>query len=165
MLSIILGGNMSSRLFQRIREARGLCYYISSSTDSYLDTGALSVRAGVDQSRLDEAITAIKDELMDVAGSGVTDEELNRAKEYLKGKVTLSLEDSEERAHFYGRQQLLYADTERGMLDIPDYFVKVDGVKKSDVDSLASRLFAPEKLRLVVIGDRQEQKELEKLLE
>ena len=113
LLSVILGGNMSSRMFLRIREARGLCYYINASTDDYLDTGALSIRAGVDQSRLDEAITAIAHELREAAVKGITSEELSRAKEFMKGKVTLGLEDSEELAHFFGRQQLLYADDER----------------------------------------------------
>jgi predicted Zn-dependent peptidase len=164
LLSIILGGNMSSRMFLRIREARGLCYYISSSTDDYQDTGALSIRAGVDQTRLDEAITAIKDELLDAQKNGVTDEELARAKEFIKGKVTLSLEDSEERAHFYGRQQLLYADTERGMLDVPEFFAKIDSVKKSEVDAFANEHLTQDRLRLVVIGNRKDEDELKKLL-
>lgn len=164
LLSIILGGNMSSRMFLRIREARGLCYYINSSTDDYLDAGALSVRAGVDKSRLDEAITAITHELNEAAKSGVSDDELQRAKEYLKGKVTLSLEDSEDRAHFYGRQQLLYANTKRGILDIPDFFTKIDSVTKDEVNTLAAKLFAPDRYRLVVIGDREDKVELQSLL-
>jgi len=164
LLSIILGGNMSSRMFLRIREAKGMCYYISTSTDNYLDTGAISVRAGVDQSRLDEAVVAIKDELLEVAKNGITDEELSRSREYLKGKVTLSLEDSEERAHFFGRQHLLYANTKRGMHDVPEYFAMIDAVKKSDIDALAAELFAPEKLKLVVIGSKESKEELQKLL-
>ena len=165
VLNVILGGNMSSRMFLRIREARGLCYYVASSTDNYMDTGALSVRAGVDQSRLDEAITAIKDELLLAAKDGVTDEEVKRAKEVLKGKLALSLEDSEERSHFYGRQQLLYSGTDRGMMDIEDYFQKVDSVQKEDINSVAAKLFTPERFKLVVIGDREDEKELEKLLD
>ncbi len=164
ILSVILGGNMSSRMFLRIREARGLCYYINTSTDDYLDAGALSVRAGVDQSRLDEAITAIKDELMLAAKDDVTEEEISRAKDFLKGKITLSLEDSEERAHFYGRQQLLYSETERGVLDIPDLVKKIEAVDKLQVDALAKRIFVPERLRLVVIGDRKKKEELGALL-
>ena len=165
LLNVILGGNMSSRMFLRIREARGLCYYVASSTDNYMDTGAVSVRAGVDKSRLDEAITAIKDELLLAAKDGVTDEEVNRAKEFLKGKLALSLEDSEERAHFYGRQQLLYANTDRGMMDIDDYFQKIDSVKTDEINAVAAKLFTPEKFKLVVIGDREDEKELEKLLD
>ena len=164
LTSIILGGNMSAGMFLRIREARGLCYYINTSTDDYLDTGALSVRAGVDQSRLDEAITAIRHELLEAAEKGFEEEELARAKEFLKGKVTLSLEDSEERAHFFGRQQLLYAKTKRGVLDIPAFFRSVDAVTREEVNAFAARTFPAERLRLVVIGNRKERGELAKLL-
>ncbi len=148
LLAVILGGNMSSRMFLRIREARGLCYYISTETDSYLDAGALSTRAGVDRSRIDEAITAIIHEYDECAATGVTDAELHRAKEYLKGKITLDLEDSEERAHFYGKQALLYP----AVRDLPDYLAKIDGVTKEDVNALAKRLLTRDALRLVIIG-------------
>ena len=164
LLSTILGGNMSSRMFLRIREARGLCYYISASTDDYLDTGSLSIRAGVDQSRLDEAISAITHELLEAAAKGVTEVELTRAKEFIKGKVTLGLEDSEELAHFYGRQQLLYAKTKHGVLDVPQFFAEIEKVTKKEVDAFAKNVLKPENFRLVVIGNRKDAKELEKLL-
>jgi predicted Zn-dependent peptidase len=139
---------MSSRMFLRIREARGLCYYISTDTDSYLDAGALSTRAGVDQSRLDEAIEAIKTEYKLIAEGGVEPEELVRAKDYLKGKITLNLEDSEELAHFFGKQQLLYP----AVRDLPSYFAEIDRVTKAQIDALAKRLFTQDQMRLVVIG-------------
>lgn len=160
LLSVILGGNMSSRMFLRIREARGLCYYISTETDGYLDAGILSTRAGVDQSRLDEAITAIKHEYLVCAKDGVTDLELKRAKEYLKGKITLNLEDSEERAHFYGKQALLYPEVR----DIPDYFKAIDDVNKDNVNALAKKLLKQDELRLVVIGRDDNKPRFEKLL-
>jgi predicted Zn-dependent peptidase len=163
ILSIILGGNMSSRMFLRIRERLGLCYYIHTSTDDYLDTGALSVHAGVDQSRLEEAIKAIKHELLEAGSQGVTEEEVRRAKEYMKGKLTLALEDSEERAHFFGRQQLLYADT-RGVLDIPAFFKVIEAVTLSEINAFAKKKLTPENLRLVVIGNRKEEEKLEELL-
>jgi predicted Zn-dependent peptidase len=158
LLSIILGGSMSSRMFLRIREARGLCYYISTSTDSYLDTGMLSTRAGVDQSRLHEAIAAIKHEYDLIASEGITDDELRRAKDYLKGKITLSMEDSEDRAHFLGKQQLLYPRVK----DMNEYFVCVEAVTKEQVNALAKRLLTTDRIRLVVIG---KEKDEEKLLE
>ena len=160
LLAIILGGSMSSRMFLNIREARGLCYYIATETDSYLDAGALSTRAGVDQSRLGEAITAIKDEYLRCAADGITHEELHRAKEYLKGKMTLSLEDSEERAHFFGRQELLYPKTRT----VEEYFSEIEKVSRAQVNALAARLLKSEELRLVVIGDVKEKRELEALL-
>lgn len=160
LLAIVLGGNMSSRMFLRIREARGLCYYISTDSDHYLDAGVLSTRAGVDQSRLDEAIGAIVHEYDVCANAGVTDEELRRAKEYLKGKITLNLEDSEERAHFLGKQALLYPK----IRSVSEYFAEVDKVTKERMDALAKRILTRDALRLVVIGKEDDQTRFEKLL-
>ena len=160
LLSIILGGNMSSRMFLNIREAKGICYYISTDSDSYLDAGDISTRAGVDQSRLHEAIGLILQEYLLCAEKGVSDEELQRAKDYLRGKFTLSLEDSEERAHFYGKQKLLYPE----VLDIDAYLARFDAVAKKQVDTLAAKLFTPENFRLVVIGKEDNKAAMEKLL-
>lgn len=161
LLSIILGGNMSSRMFLSVREARGLCYYIVTEVDSYLDAGVLSTRAGVDQSRLHEAISAIKEQYMLCAKTGVTEEELKRAKDYLKGKITLSLEDSEERAHFFGKQQLMYPEVK----DVFAYFASVDAVSRDQVNALAKNLLTPEAMRLVVIGKHEKPEELKALLD
>ncbi|MBU2213572.1 insulinase family protein [Patescibacteria group bacterium] len=160
LLAIILGGNMSSRMFLNIREAKGLCYYISTEDDAYLDAGSLSTRAGVDQSRLYDAIRLIKHEYLECASEGVTDEELKRAKDFLKGKITLSLEDSEERAHFYGKQELMYPKVRT----VEDYFSELDAVSKEKVDALAARLLKPEEMRLVVIGKEEDKENLEKVI-
>lgn len=160
LLAVALGGNMSSRMFLRIREARGLCYYISTETDNYLDAGALSTRAGVDQSRVEEAITAIIHEYDVCAESGITDSELTRAKEYLKGKITLNLEDSEERAHFYGKQLLLYP----AVRDVPEYFNEVNKVTKEQVNSLAKSILTRDALRLVVIGKDDSEEKFAKMM-
>jgi len=160
LLAIILGGNMSSRMFLNIREAKGLCYYISTEVDSYLDAGSLSTRAGIDQSRLHEAISLIIHEYDECAKNGVTDEELTRAKDYFTGRVTLSLEDTEERAHFYGKQQLLYPEVR----DLPAYFQEIAKVTKAQVNALAKRLLTHKALRLVVIGQEENRAKLEGLI-
>jgi predicted Zn-dependent peptidase len=160
LLAVILGGSMSSRMFLRIREARGLCYYISTSTDNYLDTGLLSTRAGVDQSRLHEAISAIRHEYEVAAKDGFDAKELQRAKDFLKGKITLSMEDSEERAHFFGKQQLLYP----AVKDLPEYFKAVDSVSLDQINRLGKKLLQKEQFRLVVIGKEKEEKRLEELI-
>ncbi len=160
LLSVILGGNMSSRMFLNIREARGLCYYIATETDNYMDAGSLSTRAGVDQTRLHEAIKYIRHEYEVCAKDGVTDEEVRRAKDYLKGKITLSLEDSEERAHFFGKQELLYPKTR----SVEEYLAEIEKVEKSRIDALARKLLKPEELRLVVIGREEAQGTLESLI-
>ena len=160
ILAVILGGSMSSRMFLRIREARGLCYYISTTTDNYLDTGLMSTRAGVDQSRLHEAITAIRHEYELAAPDGITKQELRRAKDFLKGKITLSMEDSEERAHFFGKQQLLYPEVR----DLKEYFEKIENVSVEQINRLAAKLLRKENLRLVVIGKEKEEGKLEELI-
>ncbi len=160
LLGVILGGNMSSRMFLRIREAKGMCYYISTDTDNYLDAGIISTRAGVDQSRLPEAIESICYEYGVCASGGVEEDELQRAKDYLKGRITLSLEDSEERAHFLGKQALLYPQ----IRDTKSYFAEIDRVTKVNVDAFAKRVLVPEELRLVVIGKKENEDKLLKLL-
>ncbi|MBI1934669.1 insulinase family protein [Candidatus Peregrinibacteria bacterium] len=160
LLSIILGGNMSSRMFLNVREAHGLCYYIATEVDSYLDAGSLATRAGIDQSRLHEAIERIREEYLTCAKKGIQTEELKRAKEYLKGKITLSLEDSEERANFYGKQALLYPK----IRTIAEYFQEIDRVTGEQVNALAARLFRPEELRIVVIGKEKNKAKLRDLL-
>ena len=151
---------MSSRMFLNIREAKGLCYYIATELDNYLDGGSLSTRAGVDQSRLHEAISAIRHEYEICGEKGVTDEEVRRAKDYLKGKITLSLEDSEERAHFYGKQMLLYPI----MRTIDQYFDEIEKVTKIQVNDVAKKILKIEDLRLVVIGKEESETKLGKLL-
>jgi predicted Zn-dependent peptidase len=160
LMAIALGGNMSSRMFLRIREARGLCYYVASETDHYLDAGSVSTRAGVDQSRVAEAITAIRAEYALAAKDGFEDDELKRAKDYLKGKITLNLEDSEERAHFYGKQKLLYPKVRT----VEEYFTEIDKVTLPQVNKLAKKLFTPDAEKLVVIGKEKDEKVFEKLM-
>lgn len=160
LLGIILGGNMSSRMFLRIREARGMCYYISTDVDTYMDAGIISTRAGIDQSRLGEAVSAIRHEYEVCARDGVEPDELQRAKDYLKGRITLSLEDSEERANFLGKQALLYPH----IRDTQEYFACIDGVTKEHVDGVAARLLKTEELRLVVLGKGGDEAAMAKLL-
>lgn len=160
LLAIILGGNMSSRMFLNIREAKGLCYYISTEIDSYLDAGAISTRAGVDQTRLHEAIRLIIHEYDVLVSDGITDEELQRAKEFLKGRITLSLEDTEELAHFYGKQKLLLPEVR----DLPEYFAEIEKVTKDRVEALARKLLTHDLLRLVVIGQEDNREKLMELL-
>lgn len=160
LLGIILGGNMSSRMFLRIREARGMCYYISTDVDSYMDAGIISTRAGIDQSRVGEAVAAIRHEYDVCAKDGVEQDELQRAKDYLKGRITLSLEDSEERANFLGKQALMYPH----IRDTQEYFACIDAVTKEHVDGVAKRLLRTEELRLVVLGKGGDEAAMKKLL-
>ncbi|MCK5471808.1 insulinase family protein [Candidatus Gracilibacteria bacterium] len=162
LLSIILGGNMSSRMFLNVREAKGLCYYIRTATDDYTDAGVVSTSAGVDLKRLPLAVEAIRQEYEKLASGGVSEAELNHAKEFLKGKLTLRLEDSEEYAHLIGKQHLLY----RKQLTLAEIFGKIDAVSKNKIQVLAQEIFIPENLRLAAIGPFEgREEELAKLLE
>ncbi|MFH1410914.1 MAG: pitrilysin family protein, partial [Patescibacteria group bacterium] len=108
VLSVILGGNMSSRMFMHVREQKGLCYYVRTGTDDYSDTGAITTSAGADLKRVDMAIEAILHEYRLITKEVVSEAELKKGKEFMKGKIILRLEDSEEYAHMMGKQALIY---------------------------------------------------------
>lgn len=150
LLSVMLGGNMSSRLFSEVREKRGLCYYVHSAVDQFHDTGVFGGAAGVDPARLEEAIKVTVGEFMAI-GQGTkpfTDTELGRAKEYLAGKMVLGLEDSESVAQYYGMKQLLH-----GKIETPEEVMqKVQAVSLDEVHALAKRLIVPKSLRFALIG-------------
>ena len=162
LLAVILGGNMSSRMFQNIREAHGLCYSISTSTDRYTDCGVISTHAGVDISRVIMAIKAIRQEYENIAGAEVSAAELQNAKNFLKGKITLRVEDSEEMASFLGTQVLLRPKVK----SLEEVFAEVDVVSTADIQRIAQKLFDPKKLSLAVIGPFEgQEEEFAKLLE
>ena len=148
ILSVILGGNMSSRMFLNVREAKGLSYYIRTTTDDYTDTGSISTAAGVDLTRVDLAITAILEEYKKIMEEKVDAGELNKAKEFMKGKIILRLEDSEEFAHLMGKQALLYPTID----SVDDILRKIDSVTADNIQKLSQKLFAEKNLRLAMIG-------------
>lgn len=161
VLSVILGGNMSSRMFLNVREAHGLAYYIHTNTDDYLDTGLISTTAGVDVQRAGMAVEKIVEQYRLIAGEDVSAAELNKAKNYLKGKMVLKLEDSEEYAHLLGKFELLHKEPMS-----PEEIMKaVDKVTVVDVRRVAEDLFGdPGRLRLAVIGPFDDAKEFEEKL-
>jgi len=150
VLTTILGGSMSSRLFSEIREKRGLCYYVHADADFYHDVGIVGASAGVDPTRIEEALTVILKEFRALASheKPVTQEELTRAKEHLLGTMTLSLEDSQTVAQFYGMRQLLLNEIETPQ-QVQD---KIQSVTLADVTRLAQSLYQPGEQRLAVIG-------------
>ncbi len=160
ILSVILGGNMSSRMFLNVREAKGLSYYIRTSTDDYLDTGVLSTSAGVDLTRVDLAIEAILEEYKRITEEMVEEKELKRAKEFIKGKIILRLEDSEEYAHLMGKQALLHNDIET----VDEILKKIDTVTSDDIQRLAKELLKEENLRLALIGPFENKEHFANLL-
>ncbi|MFH1171144.1 MAG: pitrilysin family protein [bacterium] len=148
ILAIILGGNMSSRLFTRVREREGLCYYIAASRNPYQETGTFLIRSGLDKKRIAPAIQIILEILDDVVRAGVTDEEVAAAKEFLVGKFTLGLEDSEEIADFFAKQELLMKRT----LTPEQRIGAIRRVTTRDVRRVARAVLRRERLNLALIG-------------
>lgn len=148
VLSTILGGNMSSRLFISIRERQGLCYVIHSSVNPYVDTGTLMIQAGIDNSRVFPAITAIVEELRRIKQDLVTPEELRNAKNCIAGQTALKLEDSSAQASFYGKQSVLL-----GTLHSPRQKLQlIRQVTRQDIRRLAQHLLHLNKLNIASIG-------------
>lgn len=160
ILSVILGGNMSSRMFLNVREAKGLAYYIRTTTDDYTDTGVLSTSAGIDLTRIDLAIAAILEEYRKIAEEKVSEEELKKAKDFMKGKIVLRLEDSEEYAHLMGKQGLLYPTIESA----EEILKKIDAVTSDDVLRLSRELLKEENIHLALIGPYTDKAHFEGLL-
>lgn len=160
LLSVILGGNMSSRLFIQVRERRGLCYFIRSSSNPYEDVGNFMIQSGLARDRLPEAFRAISAELRKIRQDGATARELASAKEYLRGKVMLSLEESNELADWYARQELFL----RKMETPEEKLAKIAAVTREDVGRLAKDIFRNDRLRAALIGPFKEDKTLNNLL-
>ncbi len=159
LLGTILGGNMSSRMFQSIREERGLAYYVQTTGSEYDDTGVFYTRSGVSLENIDEAIKVIQDEYDLVKSEAVSAEELTKAKEYLKGKMVLQLEDSEAVAHYYGKQQLLTGRIE----SVEERMRLIDAVTPEEILHTAQDLFS-RPYRLSVIGPYEDHAHFENLL-
>ena len=160
LLSIILGGNMSSRLFIKVRERQGLAYYIHTSVDTTSDTGYLVTQAGIDHKNLEKSVKLILEEYKDLKNKTITAKELQKAKDYLKGISTLSLESSDSQASFYASQELL----EREILTLEEKFKKIDKVSIYDIKKVAEDIFLPKNLNLAVIGPFKEKEKLQHLL-
>ncbi len=157
LLSVILGGNMSSRLFIKVRERSGLAYSIHTTADSSTDTGYLVTQAGIDHKNLQKTVELILKEYKDLRDNKITEKELQKAKDYLKGVMSLSLDASDNQASFYAMQELL----ENKMLTPEDKFKRIDEVTVDDIKNVAEDIFKLEKLNLAAIGPFEESKKEE----
>ncbi|MDX6552937.1 MAG: hypothetical protein QOH74_1425, partial [Gaiellales bacterium] len=136
VLNAALGGGMSSRLFQEIRERRGLAYQVYSSTASYADTGHLAVYAGCQPEKLGEVAGVIREVLDVVAADGLSDAEVLRAKGQLRGGLVLGLEDTASRMSRIGKNELNYGH----YLGVNDTVARIDAVTAEEVCALARTL-------------------------
>ena len=157
----ILGGSMSSRLFINIRERQGLCYYIRSSADSYADAGSWYVRAGLDKSRIHEAIRLILKELNRLKTKGVTLKELKEAKEGVRGSTMLQVEDSLSIAQFFGTRKLLVNEIKTP----EEVLAEIDRVTRADIQRVSMQLLKKNKLALAIIGPFEDTQQFHPLLQ
>jgi predicted Zn-dependent peptidase len=148
LVNIILGGNMSSRLFERLREKKALCYDISSSVRSYKETGAFVIHAGVDNKRLLEATREIVNELKDIKENPVTADELYRAKEYYRGQLLLGLEDTSSRMLWLGDKIM----SEGKAPAVREIFRNIDRVRGEDIKKLVRLIFNKKNLNFATVG-------------
>ncbi|MFH1867246.1 MAG: pitrilysin family protein [Patescibacteria group bacterium] len=148
LLSVILGGNMSSRLFSRLREREGLCYFVKSLVQAYENAGVLSVQAGLDKARLPRAVKLIREELERVTKQPIPAAEITKAKEYLRGKFLLALEDSAGVAEFLGKQIML-----EKKLETPEQVIrKLQKVTGAQLQRVARAIIKPKCYTLAMIG-------------
>lgn len=152
MLNAALGGGMSSRLFQEIREKRGLAYSVYSYTSQYADSGVFGVYAGCQPGKADEVLAICREEVAKVAEGGLTDEELERGKGQLRGGMVLGLEDTGSRMSRIGKSELVY----ESLLPVDEVLARIEAVTPDDIAEVAREvLTAPQALTVIgPFGDR-----------
>nr|WP_213005421.1 pitrilysin family protein [Actinoplanes toevensis] len=147
VLNNVLGGGMSSRLFQEIREKRGLAYSVYSYASQYADAGVFGVYAGCAPGKIEEVLDLARTELARVAADGLTAEEIARGKGMVKGAYVLGLEDSGSRMSRLAKSELLYGD----LMSVDELLGRVDAVTKEEVDAIAAELLA-QPMSLAAVG-------------
>jgi len=161
LLAVILGGGMSSRFFTEVREKRGLAYYVHAGNSAYTDTGTFYASAGVDVSRIDEAITTLLDELRKIAQEPVPADEFEKARGYAKGRFVLRLESPQGTIQYGLRRELL-----EGEIEEPDDLLReLDRVTVDDVRRVARDLIEGKRLYLALVGPFDDAERFEELLQ
>ena len=148
ILNTVLGGGMSSRLFQTIREERGMAYSVFSDLSPYRDTGTLCVYAGTSANKALETIDLIMIEFRKLKEELLPDEELTRAKDQLKGNILMGLESSNSRMANLARQEIYFGQ----FFTAEEIAARIDAVEASQVQAMAQRLFDPERIAVTLLG-------------
>ncbi len=160
LLATVLGGGMSSRLFTEVRERRGLAYYVYGFNHGYTDAGTLFSQAGVDINRIDDAVTTIAGEFARIAAEPVGADELEKARNYAKGRLVLSLEDPKGLIVFGLRGEVL----ENRLREPDEVLAGFDAVTAEDIQRVAHDIIGEDKLNLALIGPFEDSERFEKLL-
>ena len=160
VLSTILGGGMSSRLFSKMREDLGICYYIRSSHSASIDHGSFAISAGVSNSRVEEAIEGILEEVRKIILESVSPEELRKAKDFKIGNLFLGLETSDAFADFYGYQEIYREE----VLDPEEVVRRIEAVTIEEIQAVARDIFQVQKLNLSIVGPHKDIEKFTNLL-
>jgi len=144
----VIGGSMSSRLFQEVRERQALAYSVHSGAQSYHDTGLFYIYAGTDAANFAKVVKALMKELRALKKDGVTAEELRRAKDHLKGSLMLSLESTSSRMNRVAKQELRFGS----FFSLDEMLGAIDGVQPPEVEALISRILDEQQLSLLTLG-------------
>lgn len=160
VLNAVIGGGMSARLFQKMRDEMGVCYYVRSGSDEYTDHGNFTVSAGVDTKRVGESIDAIIKEFKRLRDEPVGEAELSKAKEQIIGGLYLGLESSDAIAEFTSFQEIV-----RGAISTPEEMsAKISAVTPAEVQAVAQDIFIEQHLNLALIGAVEKPDELKNML-
>lgn len=160
LFNLAMGVSFTSRLFREIREKRGLCYHIRSSSDNWVETGYWSIYAGVATEKVEEAVKAILFELNKAKTAGVLNEEVNIARKRLETMLAFRSEDPEFIGEWYGRQEL-FGDP---VITIDDYIKKIRSITKDDINRLLNKYIQPQLLNMAIVWNRGEDEKLRDLL-
>jgi predicted Zn-dependent peptidase len=160
LLATVLGGGMSSRLFTEVRERRGLAYYVYGLNHSYTDAGSLYSQAGVDITRIEEAVSTIAGELRQIAAEPVPAEELEKARNFAKGRFVLQLESPQGTIMYGLRREVL----EGGAVEPSEVLAALDEVTDDDLRRVAGDVIGDGGLNLAIIGPFEDAERFEKLL-
>ncbi|MBU0682705.1 MAG: pitrilysin family protein [Candidatus Omnitrophota bacterium] len=148
LMNIIFGGNMSSRLFEELREKYGLCYDISSSYKRHSDKGEIHIHAGVDSKKAVRSVIAILDEIKRIRDLGVTEEELQRAKKYTKGQFLLAMEATSSRMLWLGDRTIVH----KRIPKVKDVIKNIDAVRVDDIEKVCKNIFKHSLANLSMVG-------------
>jgi predicted Zn-dependent peptidase len=148
ILNTVLGGGMSSRLFQTIREERGMAYAIYSDLSPYSDTGSLCVYAGTSANKALDVIDLVLEEFRNLKEVPLSDEELTRAKDQLKGNILMGLESSNSRMANLARQEMYFHQ----FFTADEIIARIDTVDAEQVQAMAQRLFVPDRIAVTLLG-------------
>lgn len=167
LISLALGGSMSSRLFINLRERNGLAYYVRTGAESYTDTGYLTTQAGVPVDKLEDAVKIIINEYSKLTSELIADEELAKLKGLIHGKLPLSLEGSDDTAQWYASQAvtLKQQNSDKALKTPEEFLAAIDKVTAEDIQRLAKEIFKTETLNLAIIGPYENIDNLKPLLE